>query len=368
MLGNKLLGASVQAQGSVKDIGGSVFYADLGDRWNRGIGVSHIPYVISFVEQGVDENGQYLGQILDRLYVSSASAQLAYPFSTARRFEASLGLTRYASNQQIQKYYVDQFGRCCVGRQDEDRADRFAPLNLVNASVAMVYDNSYFGFVSPVRGGRSRYDITATTGTLNFITVTADWRRYFALHRNIAFAVRGLHYGRYGNLTGDDNQQVLQPTFLGYEWFIRGYDYGSFTPEECGASTGGSGGGACPARNRLFGHKVAVMSGELRVPLLGVEQYGLLNFPFVPTELVAFADGGLAWDSHLLNADGTLEMPDEPVLKFSRSSNERIPVFTAGIGARFNLLGFLVLEAYYAYPFQRPEKSGHWGFHLAPGW
>ena len=368
MLGNKLLAASVQAQGSFKDIGGSVFYADLSDRWNRGIGVSHIPYVISYIQQGSDPGGQqYLGVILDRLYVSSASAQLTYPFSTARRFEASLGLTRYASNQQIQKYYLDQFGRI-VGRQDEDRADRFAPLNLVNSSVAMVYDNSYFGFVSPVRGGRSRYEITATTGTLSFLSVTADWRRYFALHRNVTFAVRGLHYGRYGNLTGDDNEQVLQPTFLGYEWFIRGYDYGSFTPEECGASQVGGGGGVCPVRNRLFGHKVAVMSGEFRVPLLGVEQYGLLTFPFVPTELVVFGDGGLAWDSHLLNADGTLEMPDEPVLKFSRSSNARVPVFTAGVGARFNVLGFLVLEAYYAYPFQRPDKGAHWGFHLAPGW
>ena len=369
MLGNKLLGASVQAQGSFKDIGGGVFYADLSDRWNRGIGVSHIPYVIAFVEQGVDENGQYLGQILDRLYVSSASGQMSYPFSTTRRFEAQLGFTRYASNQQIQKYYVDQFGRCCFGRVDESRPDRFAPLNMVNASVAMVYDNSYFGFVSPVRGGRSRYDITATTGTLNFLTLTADWRRYFGLHRNLTFAVRGLHYGRYGNLTGDDNlQQVLQPTYLGYEWFIRGYDYGSFTPEECGASQVGGEGGVCPVRNRLFGHKVAVLSGELRMPLLGVEQYGLLTFPFVPTELVAFADGGLAWDSHLRNADGSLQMPDEPVLKFSRSSNERIPVFTAGIGARFNVLGFMVLEAYYAYPFQRPDKGGHWGFHFAPGW
>jgi Tol biopolymer transport system component len=369
MLGNKILGASLQAQGSIKDIGGSVFYADLSDRWNKGIGVGHIPYMISFVEQGVDENGPYLGQILDRLYVSTASAQIAYPFSTTRRFEASGGVTRYASNQQIHKFYIDQFGRCCLGSQEEDRPNRFDPLNLVNASVALVYDNSYFGFVSPVRGGRSRYDITATTGTLNFLAVTADWRRYWGLHRNLTFAARGLHYGRYGDLTGKDNlQQVLQPTFLGYEWFIRGYDYGSFTTDECGASQVGGGGGVCPVRNRLFGHKVAVMSAEFRMPLVGVEEYGLLTFPFMPTELVAFADGGLAWDSHILNTDGTLEMSDDPVFKFSRSSNERIPVFSAGIGARFNVLGFMVLEAYYAYPFQRPEKGGHWGFQMAPGW
>jgi hypothetical protein len=43
-------------------------------------------------------------------------------------------------------------------------------------------------------------------------------------------------------------------------------------------------------------------------------------------------------------------------------------VFSAGMSARVNLLGFAVLEAYYAYPFQRPEKGWHWGFQLYPGW
>jgi hypothetical protein len=33
-----------------------------------------------------------------------------------------------------------------------------------------------------------------------------------------------------------------------------------------------------------------------------------------------------------------------------------------------NLFGYLVLETYYAYPFQRPEKGGHFGLQLNPGW
>jgi hypothetical protein len=32
------------------------------------------------------------------------------------------------------------------------------------------------------------------------------------------------------------------------------------------------------------------------------------------------------------------------------------------------VLGYLVFEAYYAYPWQRPEKGGHFGFVLSPGW
>ena len=30
-----------------------------------------------------------------------------------------------------------------------------------------------------------------------------------------------------------------------------------------------------------------------------------------------------------------------------------------------NILGYLILEAYYAYPFQRPDKGWHWGFSAA---
>tara|TARA_B100001964_G_scaffold208802_1_gene241748 strand:- start:882 stop:1220 length:339 start_codon:yes stop_codon:yes gene_type:complete len=111
------------------------------------------------------------------------------------------------------------------------------------------------------------------------------------------------------------------------------------------------------AFNRLQGQQLAVANIELRIPLIGVEQYGLINFQFVPVELVAFADAGLAWDSD-----------NPPVLAFSRSGYERVPVFSTGISARANVLGFLILEAYYAYPWQRPQKGWHWGFNIAPGW
>jgi hypothetical protein len=45
-----------------------------------------------------------------------------------------------------------------------------------------------------------------------------------------------------------------------------------------------------------------------------------------------------------------------------------VPVFSAGISSRFNLFGYMVLEAYYAFPFQRPERGAHFGFQIAPGW
>ena len=202
------------------------------------------------------------------------------------------------------------------------------------------------------------------------MSASADWRRYFGLHRNLTFATRALHFGRYGNLSPED-VQVLQPTFLGFEWYLRGYAYDSFTPEECILSQDAQGeaGGSCPVRNRMFGHKLGVMSAELRLPLLGVEEFGLINFPYLPTELVGFFEGGIAWDSNLTNLDGSIQdVDDDPVWELSTSTSKRVPVFSVGASARMNILGFMILEAYYAYPFQRPEKGPHFGFQVAPGW
>ena len=193
---------------------------------------------------------------------------------------------------------------------------------------------------------------------MDFTTLTVDWRRYFNPTKNLTFGMRAMHLGRYG-LTADENSLdgfgLLRPLFVGYETFIRGYAYESFSSAECAATATPF--DSCPTFNRLFAQRLGVANLELRVPLIGVERYGILNFMFLPTELVLFTDGGVAWD------------PDHPATwEFSRSSSERIPVFSSGVSARINILGFLILEAYYAYPWQRPEKGWHWGFSLAPGW
>src|SRR5690606_271790 len=98
-----------------------------------------------------------------------------------------------------------------------------------------------------------------------------------------------------------------------------------------------------PAFSRLFGTRVAVANLELRIPLFGVSELGLINFPIVPIEIAPFLDAGLAWTSE-----------ETPTLDFSRRTDARVPVFSTGLSARANILGYFVLEAYYAYPFQRP--------------
>ena len=360
MLGNRVLGVAVQAQGTFKDIGGQAFYANLSHRWNWGIGAGRIPYLLGYYAYGQDDNGLYLGLNRYRIFQTSAQGQVSYPFSSTRRIEFGLGATRYSYDREIDKYYINDFGQI-IDVQRQSLNDSVPPaLNMFQTSAAIVGDNAFFGFVSPIRGGRYRLEVEQTWGTANFTTIIADWRRYFSPTRNLTIGVRGLHFGRYGlsaeeNSSQNDGFGLLRPLFLGYETFIRGYAYESFSGTECAA--GATPDDGCPTFNRLFGQRLAVANLEARIPLIGVEQYGIINFPFLPTELVLFADGGLAWDDQ-----------NPAKLEWSRSSSDRIPVVSTGVSARFNILGFMILEAYYAYPWQRPEKGWHWGFNLAPGW
>jgi hypothetical protein len=383
MLGNRTLGVALQQQGTLKDIGGQLYFANLANRWSWAILAGHAPYQVAYHTYDINENDQvFLRRQRLRIYETGASGMVAYPFSTTRRIEMGLGLLRYGFNLEEERWYLDSSGLFFTGQRDKlevtkscadlTEAERLLgilmctpeSLNMAQASVSYVGDNSFMGFTSPIRGGRFRFGLEATMGTENFVTAMADWRRYYSPHQNLTFAVRGMHIGRWGVVESD----AIQPLFVGNETLIRGYAIESFLPEECELSSAlASQSGepldpqdqtsVCPAFGRLIGHRIGVANVEMRIPLLGFEQYGVLNFPYIPTEIIAFGDGGLAWDR------------DHPAqLEFSRSSVDRVPVFSAGFGARFNILGLMILEAYRAYPFQRPEKGAHWGFSLSQGW
>jgi Tol biopolymer transport system component len=378
MLGDKALSVAIQANGTFKDIGGVAFYTDLGNRWNWGVGGGRIPYLIPFVGYNFQDPecnaDPFCAAVLEwtyfRQFVTTGMGQVAYPFSQTQRLELAAGATRYSYDIEVDKVFLNPQGfgydqtRVSIDECGPTPTPGVAcappPLNMFTGSAAIVGDNATFGFVSPIRGQRYRFEVEQTLGTVDFTTVVADYRRYFSPTLNLTLGFRALHLGRYG--VPEDNQQggsfffggPLTPLFIGFETLVRGYAWESFDPSEC--ATGASQTSSCPTVDRLIGNRIAVSSIEARIPLLGVEQYGIINFPFVPTELVLFTDAGLAWD------------PQSPDLEWSRSGSRRVPVASSGVSARFNVLGILILEAYYAYPWQRPEKGWHWGFQLAPGW
>ncbi len=357
MLGNHNLTVVAQANGTVKDIGGQVSYFNQANRFNWGATAGHIPYLTgggySYYGQGPDGQLYRVIQIQRyRIFIDHASAIGAYPFSTTKRIEFSGGFVRYGFDFEVETITQDQFGNYNRDRENVDAGD---PAFFLQSAAAYVGDYSMTGFTSPVAGGRYRFQVSPLYGTDKFVSVMADYRRYFYF-KPLTLAVRGLHVGNYG--APEDTwygREYLGSTY--YPGFVRGYSFNSFDGSECTTIPGLQGQSSCGEMDRLVGSRIALASAEFRVPLLGTEQLGLINFPYLPTELSLFTDAGLAWTSS-----------QKPVLKWDTDTAERVPVVSAGVSTRINLFGYMVFEIFYAYPFQRPDKGAHFGFQLSPGW
>ena len=345
-LSDRQIGVAVQANGTVQDIGGQVQYANLRDRWNWGASVAHIPYQYAYYGNATQQAGGAINQdlIIQRIFVDQAGVSTAYPFSATQRIEFSAAATRVGYSTQVQSVLYDLAGNPLA--QQINGAASPPPVHYGSGSVAFVSDNSYSAFTNPIEGARYRFEVTPTVGTITYTAALADMRKYF-FARPFTLAFRGLHYGRYGK-NGDDST-YMYPIFLGEESLIRGYSYGSFDSSECGRTS-------CPVFDRLLGSRIAVASAELRIPVLGVPEYGLLNFPYLPLTIAPFVDAGEAWYGY-----------EHPT--FGSNQNQlRIPVVSAGVSARVNLLGYAILEFYAAHPFQRPQKPWSYGIQLVPGW
>ncbi len=353
LMGDHTVGASIMANGTYKDIGGGGAYLNRSGRLQWGGSLSHTPIrsgAWSIRREPIQIGGQTfvstrIEQILQRTYVDQIAANAAYPLNTSQRVEGSVGYSRYSYDFEVESTQI-------VGNQviERDRSSFRAPsgLNLVDVSTAFVGDYSFFGLTSPVQGRRYRFEVGSQFGDLFYQTVLADYREYL-FARPVTVALRGLHFGRYG---ADAEDSRLTPQFLGNGTLIRGYGFSSFDPQECGTDPG-----ACPVFDRLVGSRTAIGSAEVRLPVLGVRELGLFSFPYLPTDLIAFVDGGMAWSSD-----------EPPVFDFDRESSERIPVFSTGLSTRVNVLGALILELSYAFPFQRPNKGWHFDFQISPGW
>ncbi len=368
MLGNENLTLVAQANGTFKDIGGHTTYMNRGKRFNYGGAIGHIPLLYGGVYPSFDQFGNYsVFEQRYRIYLDQVLGIGSYPLSTTRRVEVFSGFTRYGFDYEIWQYQYDFFGGAGRTRTRAPKCSSLAPDDprngfcepdaeyFVQAGAAYVGDFSNFGFTSPLQGGRYRFEVAPRIGTNTFVAVLADYRRYL-FWRPFTLAIRGMHTGNYGAQDSD----VFAREYLGYWYFpgfVRGYSVNSFDlAEECLPRNQDP---ECSVYTRLFGTRTAVLSAELRVPVFGNETLGLLEFPYLPTELTGFLDAGLAWDKD----DRVFDL-----LKFERDTVGRVPVVSAGTSARFNLFGYFIFEIYYAYPFQRPVKGAHFGFLLAPGW
>ncbi len=372
-LGNQNLAAVVQAQGQLADIGGQVQYINSKYRWNFGGGVGHVPIPFGFASYSQDQAGNLsLNQIIGRITQDFAYGLTQYPLNAEQRFEFTAGLTRQTVSGRNFQTQLDPSGTYVIGQSNNRLVGLSPAYNFAQFSAGFVGDYSIFGLTSPVAGGRYRFEVTPSFGDLHFTQITADYRRYLYF-RPVTFAVRGLHIGRYsGNSNAGTNLDSLfagvgefspsQPYYIGLPTLVRGYDLlnSSNVQNEC--PTTATSYSQCPAISHLFGNRIAVASAEFRIPILAPAGLGLINTNILPVDLVPFVDGGVAWTG--------LQNPE---LKFltgdaARTATRNIPLVSTGVSTRINLLGFAVVEVFYAHAFQRPDRPNGFGFVLSPGW
>jgi Tol biopolymer transport system component len=354
ILGDHQVFSSLFINGEILDAGFSTAYLNRKHRFNWGVGLSHLPYQsgryrnVGLDTLPVDDTPNFLFDhyVFDQIRTFEEKIILfsEYPFSRTLRIEGNTSFAFYNNRIDRNDLYYDVFGNL-VYRDRNKISEREADLNLFEGqlgtlSMGLVGDNSYFGMASPAKGHRFRLSVERYFGDINMYNVMADGRRYFFV-KPFTFALRGMHFGRYG---ADANS--FYNLYLGYPWYMRGYDY--YNSYEILEQNGRS-------VSDLFGSKLLLANAEIRIPFTGPAQLALIRSRFFFTELTFFADGGYAWD--------VFEKPEEDDL----TQFDFDPLFSAGVSLRINFFGALILEPYYAWPLLK-DTHGSFGLNIVPGW
>jgi len=349
IVGQNQLYTTLAVNGEVYDFGGQVAYLNSKHKINWAVSLSHIPYlyvqytpVYTNINNSLVQTGDYYDYI--RLFQDQVSLIGFLPVSRVRRFELGTSSAWYYYRTDRESYITDSTGYTIYKKEKIASPSGFY-VHSVNA--AYVGDNSFFGMTAPMRGYRYRFGVEKYFGDASFYGLNLDYRQY--LYQNpLTFAMRLYHYGRYGK-----SSDFLSPLYLGYPWWIRGYEASNIQQYQTQHND------SIFSINNLSGNRIAVANFEIRLPFTGPKKIALIKSNILLTDLSLFADIGLAWDNN-----------NQLALKWKpRTTNERTPVISTGASLRVNVLGAMVLEPYYAFPLQFGAfKNPVFGVNFLPGW
>jgi Tol biopolymer transport system component len=386
ILGRNQIIANLSVNGEIYDFGGLVGYINQQQRINWGVALSHIPYITGFREIVPDKlkNGDNEIDVINdrtnliRTFEDQAQVFGAYPFNKVHRFEAGGAFSRYSYRIDRISNYYDYNGYYLTSDKTKvplnEASNEFGiPLksfSIFQVNASFVGDNSINGITSPLDGFRYRIGAEQYFGDYKFSAVTVDLRKYLRL-KPITLAARTYNYMRIGK-----DGENLYPLYVGYPYYIRGYEANSLYNSTTTDGTFDI--------NQLSGSKMAVFNFEIRLPFTGPKKLSAIPSKFLFSDLNLFFDAGLAWNEgskvvfksqptyqtiNVTDAQGNPinDSNGNPITQ--KVTNERVPALSVGISLRVNVFGYFVLEPYYAIPFQRKDISaGVFGLTFAPGW
>jgi hypothetical protein len=372
MLGNHNIMLSGSVNGSLSDASFFGGYSFLKTRANYGGALWQIP-LYSYMGGGyipMELRGQeriVAANVYRRDVIRGGQFGVSYPFSTFRRVEFNTTGVHYSSDLLFRGFDAQTF-------EPVEIDQKISGFSYMQPQIAMVFDNSLFGWTGPIYGRRYRAQVGRTFGDIAFNEAMLDFRNYTNWRQKVVLATRLVGLSRFGG------QAERFGLFWGGPYYIRGYDYNSFDPNSSECRDSRTFGGElsisrCPARDQLVGASAAFFNTELRFPVITELQIGFLG-AFPPVDAVAFFDGGLAWDGRVCR---TFDYSRRDVCAGGQSLDVSVvwdrkpgqdpylvrePLFSYGLGLRINVF-YTVLRLDYAWPANR-SRSGVFSLSFGP--
>ena len=351
MLGDNHVAISGEVNGRMSEARAFVGYTNLSRRWQYSMGLSQAPYYFlssdslsNTAEIGVAREHQEITTYVTR----QAFAVTAYPLNRFTRGEVGAGF----NNIDRSRWFVARkiFNGTSAGGYAVDSIHRDPSLNYIDGQIALVSDNTLFGYTGPVMGRRFRFQVSPVVGVYNWVEYLADYRRYDPIIFNYLTLATRL----YTDLSIGDDETAF-PKYIARPDFVRGYDRNSTFYLSCPVI--GANPTNCSAL-QLLGSRVAVANVELRFPLVRRVELGFAPIELPPLDGLFFYDAGLAW-SRGQSVSGTRPAGYDV-------ARQRYPLRSYGAGLRLNLFNYAIVRWDYAIPVDQPGHKGIWTWSLWP--
>lgn len=349
MLNDEQIFTGAQISGEIYDFAAYGAYLNKKRQVHWGIVLHHMPYLSSFVFRDFEEitirdstfTALVAGTVIQRTFQQQFTLFSHIPLSKYLRIEGNASFSRYSFRRDAYKQYY--YGGHYLG---ETKTRIPAPDDVYAGQfmMALVNDQSYFGFSAPLRGQRYRFQVEGNTGAFNLWGVLADYRRYYFI-KPLSLGFRSMYYGRYGR-----DADALNPLSVANDFLVRGYNINSFINRPCYSPD-------CIFPNQMTGTNIFVFNTEARLPFTGPKRLAQFKSGLIFSDLVWFADAGMAWNEL-----------DSVRLRWTPGPQMRTPAVSTGFSMRINLFGLAILEPYVAMPFQRfTQPTSVFGLFLSSG-